>query len=99
MNIKLLNKGTEGEALLEGSMDSVTTPQAETMLMELVPRFEKLTLNLASLEYISSRGLRTLKVLHIAMKKKGGKLVLKNVSASVMEIFEITGFAGMLQFE
>ena len=31
------------------------------------------------------------------MRRKGGSLVIKNVSKAVMEVFEITGFAGMLK--
>ena len=54
---------------------------------------------MAQLEYISSAGLRALKRLHMEMKKKGGSLVLTNVRKMVMEVFEMTGFAGLLMFE
>ena len=99
MNIKLINRGTEGELLLEGRLDSVTAPEAEAVFHQVAERFDKIVLNLAQLEYISSAGLRTLKRLHMAMKKKGGSLVLTNVRKMVMEGFEMTGFAGLLMFE
>lgn len=99
MTIKLVNLGTAGELLLEGRLDSNSSPETETVVMQSVERFEKLTLNMAGLEYISSAGLRILKMAHIAMKKKGGVLVLKNVNRFVMEVFEMTGFAGLLKFE
>ena len=99
MNIKLINRGTEGELLLEGRLDSVTAPEAEVVFHQVAERFDKIVLNLAQLEYISSAGLRTLKRLHMAMKKKGGSLVLTNVRKMVMEVFEMTGFAGLLTFE
>ena len=51
------------------------------------------------LEYISSAGLRVLKKTHMAMNKKEGTLLLKNVNSMVMEVFEMTGFAGLLHFE
>ena len=35
----------------------------------------------------------------MAMKKKNGSLVLTNVRKMVMEVFEMTGFAGLLKFE
>ena len=99
MNIKLINRGTEGELLLEGRLDSVTAPEVEAVFHQMAERFDKLVLNLAQLDYISSAGLRSLKRLHMDMKKKGGTLVLKNVRNMVMEVFEMTGFAGLLTFE
>ena len=99
MNINLINRGTEGELLLEGRLDSVTAPEVESVFHQVAERFDKLVLNLAQLEYISSAGLRSLKRLHMDMKKKNGTLVLKNVRNMVMEVFEMTGFAGLLTFE
>ena len=43
-------------------------------------------------------GLRALKRVHVTMRRKGGALMVKNVTKPVMEVFEITGFAGMLKF-
>ena len=34
----------------------------------------------------------------MAMAKKKGTLELKNVNKMVMEVFEMTGFAGLLKF-
>lgn len=99
MDIKLINKGTEGEVLLIGSLDSNTASETEAIFKEIVPKFDKMVLNFAQLEYISSAGLRVLKVTHVAMKKKGGRLVLKNVDKSVMEVLEITGFVSLLEIE
>lgn len=99
MNIKLIDRGQEGELLLEGRLDSLTSPEAEEIFLQMAERFQKVTLNMQELEYISSAGLRTLKRLHVAMRKKDGSLTLKNVRKMVMEVFEMTGFAGLLKFE
>ena len=99
MNIKLINRGQEGELVLEGRLDTLTAPEAEEVFNQMAERFEKIVLNMAGLEYVSSAGLRTLKRLHMAMKKKNGNLVLTNVRKMVMEVFEMTGFAGLLKFE
>ena len=55
-------------------------------------------LNMNELDYISSAGLRALKILHIKMQKKGGQLSIRNANNYVMEVFEMTGFAGLLNF-
>ena len=99
MNLKLINRGQEGELVLEGRLDTLTAPEAEEVFNQMAERFEKIVLNMAGVEYVSSAGLRTLKRLHMAMKKKNGSLVLTNVRKMVMEVFEMTGFAGLLNFE
>jgi len=98
MTIKLINQGDSAELLLEGRLDSSTAPEAEELLMEAAGRFDRLTLNMNNLEYISSAGLRVLKKLHIALKKKEGQLTVKNVNKLVMEVFEMTGFVGLFRF-
>ena len=62
-------------------------------------RFDRVVLNLQQLDYISSAGLRVIKIIHMGMKKKDGELVLINVQKMVMEVFEMVGFAGLLKFE
>ena len=57
-----------------------------------------LVLDFESLAYISSAGLRVILFAIKAMKKQG-KMVVKNVNETVMEVFEITGFADMLTIE
>jgi anti-sigma B factor antagonist len=96
MHIKSINRGEAVELLLEGRLDSSTAPEAEEIVLQMVERFDKIILNLVQLEYISSAGLRVLKQLHIALRKKDGELELKNVNKMVMEVFEMTGFSGLL---
>lgn len=98
MNIQLVNKGTEAEVLLEGHLDSAVAADAGKALMDIASRFESLTLNLENLEYTASAGLRIFRNLYIAMDKKGGNFYIKNVKPTVMEVFEMTGFASFLKF-
>lgn len=99
MTIKLINRGTEGELLLSGRLDSFSAPEAETIFMQQVDRFDRLVLNMEELDYVSSAGLRIIKNLHMAMRRKAGELVLRRVGKMVMEVFEMTGFAGLLKIE
>lgn len=98
MHIKLINRGTEGEVLLDGRLDTNTSPEAEKVLLGLAERFDKLTLNFSGLTYISSAGLRVMKRLYSAMAPKNGEIVLKNVNKMVMEVFEMTGFVSLFRF-
>ena len=98
LNLNLINRGTEGELVMIGRLDSNTSVEAEKVVMDLTERFDELILNIQDLDYISSAGLRILKKAFMAMRRKGGSLKLKNVNKMVMEVFEVTGFAGLLQF-
>jgi len=98
MTIKLINRGEEGELLLCGRLDTTTAPEVDEVFDQVAERFNTVVLNLVDLEYTSSVGLRSIKRLYMAMKKKGGNLYLKNANATVMEVFEITGFASLLRF-
>jgi anti-sigma B factor antagonist len=98
LKLDLINRGTEGELLMNGRLDSVTSDEAGKVIDELTGRFDCLILNMKDLEYISSAGLRVLKRAYMAMRRKDGSLKLKNVNKMVMEVFEVTGFAGLLQF-
>lgn len=96
MEIKLISRGQEGELVLNGRLDSLTSPEVEQIFLQMAERFEKLTLNMAGVEYVSSAGLRIIKRLYMAMTKKNGTLLLVNVRKMVMEVFEMTGFVGLL---
>ena len=98
LDIKLVNRGEEGELLMRGKLDTQTSIEVEEIMEEVSERFDHLILNMADLSYISSAGLRILKKTHIKMNKKGGVLSLSNVDANIMEVFEITGYAGLLNF-
>ena len=97
MTIKLINRGTEGELLLDGRLDAMTSPEAEELFLQMTERFDKLILNMDKLQYISSAGLRVLKKTYMAVVRKNGTLELSHVNRMVMEVLEMTGFAGLLK--
>ena len=96
MDVKLINRGTEGELLLSGDLDTQTARDADELFAQLADRFESMTLNMAELNYISSAGLRAIRNLYLKMFQKGGKLSITDVHDNVMEVFEMTGLAGLL---
>ena len=99
MDIKLINRGTAGELILIGRLDANSAPEAEEIFKEMIERFDTIVLNMEHLDYISSAGLRVIKIIHMGMKKKNGELILTKVQKMVMEVFEMVGFAGLLKFE
>ena len=96
-----INKNAEGSKLtlaLEGRLDSTTAPELQAVIKESVDGIEELTIDMTDLEYVSSAGLRVLISAHKAMRSKGG-MTVTNVNEIVMEVFEITGFAEILNIQ
>ena len=46
LKLTLINKNTEGEVLMEGRLDSLTTAEAEEILLSLIDRFDVVILNM-----------------------------------------------------
>ena len=90
----------EGKAAfeLEGRLDTVTAPDLEKELKDIMDGTEELSLNFEKLEYISSAGLRVLLSAQKIMNKQG-EMKITNVNETIMEIFEVTGFADILTIE
>lgn len=98
MNIIRKAEGSKLTITLEGRLDTTTAPQLENEFKEHLQGVNDLTLDFASLAYISSAGLRVI-LFAIKLMKKQGSMVVKNVNETVMEVFEITGFTDMLTIE
>lgn len=96
-----ITKNVENNTLklvLDGRLDTNTSPQLETEIKEALDGVLSLVLDLEKLEYISSAGLRVLLSAQKIMNGKG-EMKLTHVQKSVMDIFEITGFSDILTIE
>ena len=96
-----ITKSLNGTALsiaLEGRLDTTTAPDLEKELKDSIDAATELTLDFAKLDYISSAGLRVLLFAHKTMAKKGGMKVV-NANEMVKEVFDVTGFADILDIE
>ncbi len=98
LKISVTNDGTEYTFFLEGRLDTITSPNLDSKINEVINGATKLTMDLAKLEYISSAGLRVLLGALQAMEDKG-EMVVCNLTAPVREIFELTGFANLFNIK
>ncbi len=95
MTIQKTKNGNELTLALEGRLDTVTAPELEAELKASLDDAESLVLDFSKLDYISSAGLRVLLSAHKVMAGKGGMKVT-HVNEIVAEVFEVTGFADIL---
>ncbi len=94
---KTIENGTAAFAL-EGRLDTVTAPELEQALKEALDGVSELSLDFEKLDYISSAGLRVLLSAQKQMNRQG-VMKITNVSETIMEIFEVTGFSDILTIE
>lgn len=100
MKIEIEEK-RDGETLtlfLKGSLDTSTTPTAETEIKNLLQGAKHLVMDLSGLEYISSAGLRMLLAFHKLMEQNG-EMKIKNISPGVKMMFDVSGFGHILYIE
>ena len=98
MTITKNQNGTHLDLAVEGRLDTTTAPQLEAELKQSMNGVTELALDFSKLEYLSSAGLRVLLSAQKVMNKQGS-MVIRNVNETIMEIFEVTGFADILTVE
>ena len=98
MTIEKNRQGAELTILLDGRLDTMSAPEFEAVVKNELAGVESFILDLKKLQYTSSAGLRVILLAQKTMNKQG-KMILKNVSEAVMEVFEMTGLADLLTIE
>lgn len=98
MTIEKNLAGTSLLITLKGRLDTTTAPQLENDLKTSLSNITDLIFDFSGIEYISSAGLRVLLATQKIMNQQG-KMVLKNVNSTVLEVFEITGFTDIMTIE
>ena len=96
-----INKTLNNDELtlaVSGELNTTTYQELEDVVKNSLNGIKKLVFDFKELEYISSAGLRVLLVSKKLMDQQG-KLIVKNANSSVKEIFDITGFTNILDFD
>ena len=98
MTIKKKMDHTALTLFLEGRLDTTTSPQLEGELASSLDGVTQLTLDMEQLSYLSSAGLRVILSAQKRMNKQG-RMVVRHVNETIMEVFEVTGFVDILTIE
>ena len=87
-------------ATLEGEMDTAAAEEAEQVLRPLYNSGGKdVVIECSGLDYIASSGLRILILILKGAKANGSKVTLKHVNDDIMNVFKLTGFTTLFEFE
>lgn len=89
-----------GTVLFLQPQGQINSANAAALESDLVAQFDKgehtIVLDLSTLDYISSAGLRVILLLAKKLKQAGGALALCELQAGVREVLEISGFLAIL---
>ena len=97
MNISIEQQNEVTTVVAGGRLDVMGAPEIEASCKKLISEgTQRLLLDMASVEYISSAGLRSLLVLAKAVKSASGALVLCNLVPAVRDVMTISGFDNIL---
>lgn len=81
-------------------IDASSAPKLDAELKAAIEGGElELVVDMSDTTYISSVGLRAFASAQKKLNKLGGSMVLTHVQACIREIFEVTGFGGVLTIE
>ena len=98
MMIEKLSTDTGITLKIIGRLDTTTAPELEATVDGCIAGLKELVMDCSELEYVSSAGLRVILKAQKLMNTQGNMKVT-NVNETIMEVFEITGFADILNFE
>lgn len=98
MTIERTVNGTVVTLKIVGRLDTTTAPELESTIDGCVAGIKELVLDCSELEYVSSAGLRVILKAQKLMNAQGA-MKLTNVNETIMEVFDITGFADILTIE
>ena len=99
MKTEITTNGSAMLVKLSGRMDSTTAPELERAVNPRLEGIDALTLDFAQLRYVSSAGLRVILALHKKMRAVEGSFTILHPNEMVMDVFEATGFADILDIQ
>ena len=85
---------------LEGELDTAAAADVEKTLQPLYSTSGKdVIIDCEGLEYIASSGLRILISILKGAKASGSKVIMRNLNDDIKNVFKLTGFINLFEFE
>ena len=98
-NLDIVHAEQDGIQVLHltGRLDTVTSPDAENRILEVIDKGDLIVINLKELVFISSSGLRLILVIMKRAKKKQARVIFSEPGEHVLKLFEISNFLEFLE--
>lgn len=100
MTLEIRKDNEQMTGLLKGRLDNAAVSTFREDLQPLMKNADKhIVLDCSGLQFISLSGIQLLQSLQSATKKCGGCMSIRNVAATIMQLFTATGVATLLNIE
>lgn len=99
MNIIATDCGSHIRLIVEGRVDTNTSPQLQQAILNAFQKKNDIIVDLLNVPLVSSAGLRALLIGQKTANSKNGSMKVVNVSDVVAEVFDISGFSSILHIE
>jgi len=85
---------------ISGRIDTTTAADFEKAIAPVISAGStKVFLDCEGFDYVSSTGLRVFLILQKAMLARGGTVIFRQMKPDIRNIFDMTGFSALFQFE
>lgn len=86
--------------VFEGRMDTIASPEVQEAIQPVFSsKSQEVYIDCSNLEYVSSSGLRIFLSLAIDTQSSGKRIVITGWNEYVKNLFEMTGFTELFEFE
>ena len=97
MDITINKEDKKTFVTLNGRIDTTNADQFQQDIAPLMDgEFPDLDIDCSNMTYTSSQGLRIFLLLQKSVMARGGKMVMRNMTPMVKEVFDITGFSNII---
>lgn len=97
MEVQIIKEGDIDVLKIIGRVDTATSAQLDEAVSAYYSKAgSKVLFECEDMEYISSAGLRVFLTAHKNIAMKGGEFSVRNLSAQVKSVFDMTGFSKIL---
>lgn len=100
MTTTITTNGNQIIAAFVGRLDTAAAVQAAEDVKPLLEASNKeIILDCTNLEYISSSGLRIFLSIRKEVGARGSKVIVRNISADIRQVFVMTGFVSLFEIQ
>lgn len=96
MRIEKIRQREKLTMKISGRLQTSTAPAFRKEIESELESTMELCIDMKNLEYVSSAGLRELLAATKKMDAKGGSMKVCHVNQEIMDVFQMTGFDGIL---
>ena len=91
LELKTKKEGSTFSVALSGELNTITAPGFNSLLEENISETEKLVLDFAGCDYVSSAGLRILLNTFKILTTRNGQMELLNIGPNLADTLKVTG--------